>query len=86
MSTESDGNTKSKPTNADTDATQDTKNDRGRSGQATSVDRPNSNETYTSQRHKFTEQEDRTGLRAAENHASWREVYRACHVGVGVDD
>ena len=80
----SDGTTKSKPTNADTDATQRNKNDRGRSGQATSVDRPVSNDTYQRQSHKFTEQQPRTVLRAAENHESWRGVYRACHVGVGM--
>lgn len=83
---ESDGTTKSEPTNDDPEQATQAKNDRGRSGQATSVDRPVSNDTYTTQSHKFTEQEHRTGLRAAENHASWRAVYRACHVGVGVDD
>ena len=81
-----DGTTKSEPTNADTDATQEIKTDRGRSGQATPVERPISNDTNDVQSHKFTEQEYRTGLRTADDHASWRDVYRACHVGVGVDD
>ena len=81
-----DGTTKSEPTNADTEATQQLQNDRGRSGQATSVERPVSNDTYNTQSHKFTEQEHRIGLRTVEEHASWRDVYRACHVGVGVDD
>lgn len=83
---ETDGNTKSERDNADTDAIEKLNNDRGRSGQATSVERPVSNDTYTAQSHKFTEQQHRTGLRAAENHASWRAVYRACHVAVGLDE
>jgi len=28
----------------------------------------------------------RGGLRDLDDHASWREVYDACHVGVGVDE
>ena len=81
-----DGTTKSEPTNAETEQATEAKNDRGRSGQATPVDRRVSNDTFTSQRHKFTEQGNRTGLREVDEHASWRDVYRACHVGVGVDD
>jgi len=82
----SDGTTKSNAVNTETEATQRTKNDRGRSGQATPVDRRVSNDTFTSQRHKFTEREHRTGLRRIDDHASWRAVYRACHIGVGIDD
>jgi hypothetical protein len=80
---ESDGRINSQPDNDGTEATQRNKNDRGRSGQATPVERPVSNDTYSSQSHKFTERTHRSGLRRADNHASWREVYRACHVGVG---
>ncbi|UXF50889.1 MAG: hypothetical protein HQRvContig02_41 [Haloquadratum phage sp.] len=81
-----DGTTKSEPTNADTDATQERNNDRGRSGQATPVERPVSNDTNDVQSHKFTEQEHRTGLRRVEHHESWRAVYAACHVGVGLNE
>lgn len=41
----------------------------------------------TFDRHGFKLTDDRrTGLRTTDDHASWREVYAACHVGVGVDD
>lgn len=79
-----DGRTNYEPNNGDSEHATESKNDRGRSGQATPVERPVSNDTYQRQSHKFTEQQPRTGLRAAENHESWRGVYRACHVGVGM--
>lgn len=85
MSGASDGRTNCEPDNDATEQANGFKNDRGRSGQATSVERPVSNDTYTSQSHKFTEREHRTGLRRVADHASWRAVYRACHVEVGCE-
>ncbi len=82
----SDGRTNCEPDNDATEHATENQNDRGRSGQATSVDRTGvSNADYTTQSHKFTEREHRTGLRRVANHASWRAVYRACHVEVGID-
>jgi hypothetical protein len=40
-----------------------------------------SNGNYTGQRHKSTD--ERTDIRTADRHASWREVARACHVQPG---
>jgi len=76
----SDGRTNYEP---DNDATTSRKNDsRDRSGQAIPA-ATSSNEKYTTDSHKSTERTHRTGLRRVENHASWRAVYAACHVGVG---
>jgi len=46
-----------------------------------------SDDDYSTQSHNSTDHERRTGLKAAENHASWRAVARACHVdpGLGAD-
>lgn len=76
----SDGRTNYEPDNDAT--TQDENDSRGRSGQATPA-ATSSDEKYTSDSHKSTERTHRTGLRRADNHASWRAVYAACHVGVG---
>jgi len=81
---EPDGRTNTQPENSGIDATPQDENDgRDRSGQATPATGTSSNDEYTRQSHKSTERTHRTGLRAAENHASWRAVYAACHVGVG---
>ena len=78
---ESDGRTNYQP---DNDATTQRENDgRDRSGQATPATGTSSNAKYTTDSHKSTERTHRTGLRRVENHASWRAVYAACHVGVG---
>ena len=66
--------------------TQDDENGRAESWQAGPSKRNVSNATYTTQSFKLTDGRRRTGLRTIDNHASWREVYRACHVGVGVDE
>ena len=80
----SDGRTNYEP---DNDATTQHENDgRDRSGQATPATGTSSNDEYTRQSHKSTERTHRTGLRRADNHASWRAVYAACHVGVGMNE
>lgn len=42
-----------------------------------------SNESYHDERHIFNGQKRRTGLRREDDHASWRDVYRACGVRGG---
>jgi hypothetical protein len=37
------------------------------------------------ERHVYKRTDRRTGLRQTDDHASWRQVYRHCHVGVGID-
>jgi len=69
----------------DTPETHRRKNGRAESWQAGPSNNDVSNATYSSQSFKLTD-DRRTGLRTTDNHASWREVYRACHVGVGVDE
>jgi len=58
--------------------------ERGRSGEAT-PSRQNDDRNTTYHRDVYKDSE-RTGLKATDRHATWREVYHACHVGVGVDD
>ena len=65
------------------DETHEHTSGRGRSGEATPPHRSIRNATYTRDFHKDSE---RTGLKATDRHATWREVYHACHVGVGVDE
>jgi hypothetical protein len=81
----SDGRIKP-PAVDDTADTQDEENGRAESWQAGPSNGEVSNEKYTRQSHKSTEQQHRTGLRRAANHASWRQVYAACHVGVGMNE
>lgn len=44
-----------------------------------------SNETNARHIHKRFEHR-RTGIRSTDRHASWLDVYRACHVGVGMNE
>lgn len=79
-----DGRTK--PTaDDDTLQTQDDENGRAESWQAGPSNKDVSNVTYSSYSFKLTDRR-RTGLRTTDRHASWREVYYACHVEVGVND
>lgn len=41
------------------------------------------NAFYASKSQNFTERPSRTDLRATDQHCSWREVSRACHVEPG---
>jgi hypothetical protein len=53
-------------------------------GTSTPAGKELSDDTYTGQSHKSTEQQQRrTDLRTADRHASWREVANACHVDAG---
>lgn len=81
---ESDGRTKHQRDD-DIPETHDEENGRAESWQAGPSKGNVSNATFDRQSFKLTDAR-RTGLRATEQHASWREVYRACHVGVGIDD
>jgi hypothetical protein len=86
MSSDSpDGRIKPPAVDATVD-TQDEENGRAESWQAGPSNGTVSNDEYTRDSHKSTERTHRTGLRRAANHASWREVYRACHVGVGMNE
>ena len=79
----SDGTTKPDACDA-TDSTQDAENGRAESWQAGPSSKELSNATYTGDIHKPTD--CRTDIRTTDAHASWREVYRACHVGVGMNE
>lgn len=81
----SDGRIKPPAVDATVD-TQDVENGRAESWQAGPSNGTSSNDEYTRQSHKSTERAHRTGLRGADNHASWRAVYAACHVGVGMNE
>jgi len=84
---EPDGRTNYQPDNGGIDATRQDENDgRDRSGQATPATGAVSNDGYTRESHKSTEQTHRSGLRQVDDHASWQAVYRACHVGVGMNE
>ena len=81
MSAERDGRTKPDATVA-IDETQVEKTGRAESWQAGPSKQELSNATYAGDIHKRTD--CRTDLRTADRHASWREVYAQCHVGVGM--
>jgi len=64
------------------DETQDDENGRAESWQAGPSKGAVSNETNARDIHKRCD-DRRTDLRTTDAHASWREVYRACHVRGG---
>ena len=80
---ETDGRIKRCP-DVSIDETQDAKSGRAESWQAGPSSKELSNATYTGDIHKPTD--CRTDIRTTDAHASWREVYRACHVGVGMNE
>ena len=81
--TEPDGRTKQQRAD-DPPETHDAENGRAESWQAGPSTGDVSNATFDRQSFKLTDGR-RTGLRATDDHASWQAVYRACHVGVGID-
>jgi len=78
-----DGRIKRNATDAIVD-TQDAENGRAESWQAGPSKKDLSNATFARDIHKTTGS-SRTDLRTTDAHASWREVYAQCHVGVGVE-
>jgi hypothetical protein len=75
------------PTADDDDAEQATESENTAGDGAGTLSRPNgvSNATNTGQSHKSTDRaKQRTDLRTADRHASWREVATACHVEAGL--
>jgi len=52
-------------------------------GTSASGNRPQDNATFTSRSLNSSDSDRRTGLRARDRHASWREVARSCHVEPG---
>ena len=63
--------------------TQRTENGRGESWQADPSHGDVRNDRYTRDINKRSDR--RTGLKTADDHASWRAVYHACNVGVGLE-
>ena len=69
----------------DTPQAHENENGRAESWQAGPSRRNVRNDRYASHSHKHSDGR-RTGLKATDDHATWRQVYRHCHVGVGMNE
>jgi len=76
-----DGSLKRYERESKPDATEQTSG-RGESWQAAPSRRSVRNARSDS--HDYKPIDSRTGLKTTDDHASWRQVYRHCHVGVGM--